>query len=440
MKNPPRLCLSLYACEPHRGSEPGVGWAWALGMAKRHETWVLTRANNREVIEAELDRLAIPDAERPHFIWVDLPRWVRWLKKRGIVPVGLYYLLWQFVARHAWDKTGIRVDIIHHVTFCSYFVPGVWWHRREKVVIGPMGGAAICPFPLLRAFRPSERLGEWVHGLVRSHLFCAPLFLVARRNADVIFFTESQLLRKFGGSKALESTMLDIAVPPELENAHFTGSGRKRQFLCAGLLVGRKGIDIAIQAYFLAFPKPEDAPKLLICGDGPYRRRLETLSRSFGGQGRVRFVGQLSQNDLWREMRSSLAFLFPSVRDTCGSVAVEALANGTPLVFFDHQGVHELTDQSCGIPVHPGSYASAVCDFADAMRRLADDHDFVERLGSSGRKRVLSEFTWKRKFDEADDYYKKIFSDTSSFRHRPPTTSAKSSPASTANCKCNGAP
>ena len=121
MRDDLTLLLSCYACEPNRGSEPGVGWAWALGMAKRHETWILTRANNRSAIEIELDRLGIPEPERPRFVYVDLPKWLRCLKKSRVVPVSLYYLLWQFAARRAWDRSGVRVDVIHHVTLSSSF-------------------------------------------------------------------------------------------------------------------------------------------------------------------------------------------------------------------------------------------------------------------------------------------------------------------------------
>jgi hypothetical protein len=50
-----RVLLSAYACEPNRGSEPEVGWQRALHMvAHADEVWVLTRANNQAVIEADL--------------------------------------------------------------------------------------------------------------------------------------------------------------------------------------------------------------------------------------------------------------------------------------------------------------------------------------------------------------------------------------------------
>ena len=408
MKDSLRLCLSLYACEPHRGSEPGVGWAWALGMAKRHETWVLTRANNREAIEAELDRLAITESERPHFIWIDLPPWVCRLKKKGIVPVGLYYLLWQFAVRRAWDRTGIRVDIIHHVTFCSYMIPGVWWRRREKVVIGPMGGAAICPSRLLRVFRPSERLGEWFHGFFRLYRWLAPLYLLGRRNADAIFFTEEAVHSRLGGSSAVEQVLLDVAVPQELEAPSLESIPRKRQFLWAGLLIGRKGCEIAIRAYARAFGNDSNAPVLKICGDGPYRHRLQLLAKTLAVKNSIQFVGRLPQDALWREMRSSLALVFTSVRDTCGTVAIEAMANGSPLIFFNHQGAKELADDFCGIPIEPRSFDKAVADFATAMRSLADTPGLADHLGAVGRKRVLKRFTWNQKFDAADAIYSKI--------------------------------
>ena len=77
-----KILLSAYACEPGRGSEQGVGWNWARQMAKEHEVWVVTRANNRMPIETALAWDPLPNA---HFVYYDLPRWARrW--KRG--PFG----------------------------------------------------------------------------------------------------------------------------------------------------------------------------------------------------------------------------------------------------------------------------------------------------------------------------------------------------------------
>ncbi len=50
-----KVLVSAYACEPGKGSEPGAGWNWVVAAARQHELCVLTRANNRESIEAALE-------------------------------------------------------------------------------------------------------------------------------------------------------------------------------------------------------------------------------------------------------------------------------------------------------------------------------------------------------------------------------------------------
>ena len=47
-----KILLSAYACEPNKGSEPEVGWQWALSLSKLgHEIYVITRMNNKKNIE-----------------------------------------------------------------------------------------------------------------------------------------------------------------------------------------------------------------------------------------------------------------------------------------------------------------------------------------------------------------------------------------------------
>ena len=404
-----RLCLSLYACEPHRGSEPGVGWAWALGMAKRHETWVLTRANNRDVIETELDRLGVPANERPHFVWVDLPLWVRWLKKRGIVPVGLYYLLWQFSARHVWNRTGIRVDIIHHITFNSFVVPGVWWHRREKVVLGPLGGMSICPPQYLRCFPFVSRVKEYFRGMVRSYGKFGFFFRKARSSADYVIYTTNEMLRLLGGGMR-SVVMLETAVPTEMKprlprtDAH----KRERRFVWAGTLAGHKAGEIAIRSFAMAFGASEKPHMLEIYGSGPDRGKWANLVRSLGATEYIRFRGTVPQTELRERISSSKALLFTSIRDTSGNVALEALALGTPVICFQHQGVAQIVDASCALLVEPSDWNKTINDFAVALRRFADDPDLADTFGVSGQKRVFEKFTWCHKFDIVDSLYQVI--------------------------------
>src|SRR4051812_41404394 len=89
-----KILLSAYACEPNKGSEPGVGWNWALALSERgYNVHVLTRSNNREAIE----RVRMRPDSRLTFYYYDLPQRLRFWKHW---PGGiyLYYLWWQIGA------------------------------------------------------------------------------------------------------------------------------------------------------------------------------------------------------------------------------------------------------------------------------------------------------------------------------------------------------
>ena len=408
-----KLLLSLYACRPNEGSEPGVGWAWALGMARRHETRVLTRAAYRDRIEAELERLGLPPGERPRFIYCEASSRLRRLHTRKRIPTQLYYLFWQFAARRAYDSQDWRADVIHHVTFNSFQIPGVWWNRREKVVLGPLGGMASCPHAFLRCFSFRGRVMEAMRTLCRKLWWMNPFYMRSRRHADCLVFTEGGVARRIGGPKALPDGLFELAVPETLLSAPDPGSGRHRQrrFIWAGRLEGRKACEIAIRAFAAAFRDVPDPPHFEIAGDGPYRARTEALVKDLGLGGPVVFAGSLPREELWRRFSNSTALVFSSVRDTSGNVVLEALACGTPVVCFNHQGVGEMTDDACAIRVEPTSFERSVCGFAEAMRRLDGDPALADRMGAAGRKRALERFTWERKFDAADQIYRKLLGD-----------------------------
>jgi hypothetical protein len=143
-----KVLMSAYACEPGRGSEPEVGWQWALQMARFHDVTVVTRANNREGIERALPR---DEALRPRFVYYDLPKGMIWLKRRGL-PVAIYYLLWQAGVRRHLGPRLREFDLIHHVTFNSLRQPGFWWFCGKPVLLGPLGGGQVCPWRLLGTF------------------------------------------------------------------------------------------------------------------------------------------------------------------------------------------------------------------------------------------------------------------------------------------------
>jgi glycosyltransferase involved in cell wall biosynthesis len=82
--------------------------------------------------------------------------------------------------------------------------------------------------------------------------------------------------------------------------------------------------------------------RLVICGTGPLRGELEDQARSLGVLERVTFTGLVSNAVVARYGAIADVFALPSLLEALPTVAVEALASGTPVVSADHPGGEEL--------------------------------------------------------------------------------------------------
>jgi glycosyltransferase involved in cell wall biosynthesis len=82
--------------------------------------------------------------------------------------------------------------------------------------------------------------------------------------------------------------------------------------------------------------------RLVICGTGPLRRDLEDRAEAAGIQHRVTFTGLLANEDVAKYAAVADVFVLPSLLEALPTVAVEALAAGTPVISADHPGGLEL--------------------------------------------------------------------------------------------------
>ena len=103
-------------------------------------------------------------------------------------------------------------------------------------------------------------------------------------------------------------------------------------FLVPAALVTHKGHSTLIDAF-------HDVPGILeLAGEGPQRARLEELARPLGD--RVRFLGHVS--DMAAAFARADVVVLPSLDEAAGSVLIEAMASGVPVVASAVGGIPEL--------------------------------------------------------------------------------------------------
>ena len=143
----------------------------------------------------------------------------------------------------------------------------------------------------------------------------------------------------------------------------------------AGRLTSQKALDVALVAV-AAVP----GIALVLLGDGPERPGLERLAAELGLDGRVRFLGGGSRDDVLRLFRAADASLLSSAWENFPHTVVEALAVGTPVVATSVGGVGEVVrDGENGLLVPPGD----ADELAAAIRRLFAEEGLRERLAAA---------------------------------------------------------
>jgi len=124
---------------------------------------------------------------------------------------------------------------------------------------------------------------------------------------------------------------------------------------------------------------------MLLLGDGPERAALERRSRELGLEGRVRFLGAGSRDDVLELFRAVDLALLTSAWENLPHTVLEALALGTPVVATAVGGVPEVVvDGENGLLVPAGDVEA----IAEAIARLVGDDELRARLGEAAVRSV----------------------------------------------------
>ena len=174
--------------------------------------------------------------------------------------------------------------------------------------------------------------------------------------------------------------------------------------LTAGSLIRIKGFGLAIKS-FKIFSEQFPNSKFTIIGSGPEWSKLDALIRSFNLQSRVHLIPEMPRPMLMSEMANCDVLLFPSMRDGGGTVVVEAMSLGKPVVCLDIGGPGMHIDESCGIKISPTSPQQTVEQISEALMSLHKDRLLRERLGNAGRERAEQHYHWDRLGDQLEKIY-----------------------------------
>jgi glycosyltransferase involved in cell wall biosynthesis len=408
-RNKIKILISAYTCEPGKGSEAGIGWNWIIEHIKYHQVYVITRENNEKVI---FDQSSREVANKVNWIFFDLPYWLRFWK-RGAKGARLYYYLWQIGAFFKIKKLNknIKFDLIHHVTFGTYWLPSFLCLLPIPFIWGPVGGGESAPRFLYKTLSRRGKIFEIKRDFVRFLVRYGPFLRLTAKKSLIILATSVQTLEKIQelGAKNIK-LMSNVALPDEdikkLINLPIRNNN-KFIFLSIGRLLHWKGLHLSIEAYSTII-KEIGPSEYWIIGDGPERQNLQKIAEKLGVSNFIRFYGKVERKKVFEIISESNVLLHPSLHDSGGWVCAEAMAAGKPVICLDIGGPALQVTKETGIKVRVEDTKQIIHDMARGMIALYKHPEIYKNMSIAGRKRIVSSFRWESRGQKIKEIIKEI--------------------------------
>ncbi|MBE9030198.1 glycosyltransferase [filamentous cyanobacterium LEGE 11480] len=407
-----KVLLSAYACEPNRGSEPGVGWNMAKTIASKQQVHVLTSATHRAGIEAELANHPDPNLE---FTYLDPFRWVYdWSREKRIqVDVHLHYYLWQIkayqVAKVLHQQQAF--DLAHHVTYVKYYSPSFLAWLPIPFIWGPVGGAEAAPAPFWQDFKLRDRLYETLRTIGRTVGELDPFVRMTVRRSAMLWATTQDTaarLRHLGGAPQrvfVESSLHLHADDLQRLAALPPVSQTSVRFISIGRLLHWKGFHLGIRAFAAAnLPNAE----FWIVGTGPEAENLQALAESLNVADRVKFFGYLPQAQAMEKLGQASVLVHPSLHDSGGWVCLEAMAAARPVLCLDLGGPGAQVNSSIGFKVPATTPTDSVQKMAQIMQQLAQNPRQIQTIGNAAQMHVQATYAWAQRAVFLDQLYAEV--------------------------------
>lgn len=390
-----KILLSAFAYSPILGSECGVGWHWARVLAQHHDVTVLTHAWFRPDVEQALARSPQP---RLKVVYFGVDPLVGTFK-RAHLDSQLYYVWWQWKvvafakALHARE----RFDVVHHLTWGSLRYPSWLGSLNARFIVGPLGGGERAPMRFFAGLPIKERLKEVLRDVVLFSFKVDPITQAALSKADRIFSRTQDTARFLPAHLGRKTTVAHEIGAPEVVDRPSRPPGKTTTFLFAGRLIPFKGLHLALDAIAEAVRLGADV-RLVAVGDGPLREFLLARASSYGLGERFDLRPRIPQADLMNLYLESDAFLFPSLHDSGGTVVLEALSRGLPVICLDLGGPACFVNPDCGLVVETqGKSQSALTKaLAQAVMAHASKSPEERRAMGDAAAAQARRLTWDR--------------------------------------------
>ena len=101
------------------------------------------------------------------------------------------------------------------------------------------------------------------------------------------------------------------------------------------------------------------------------------------------------------------AFVFPSLRETTGSVLLESMSVGLPVISLNQGGARQMIRRDEGYLIDFNSKEECIAEFSRVLKECIGNHEKLYQMGQRARTRALAEYSWASKCEYMNSVYEK---------------------------------
>ena len=402
------IILSAYSCLPGSGSEPGVGWNWLFEISKNNNVYCLFYSGDgqKEMVEKALN--LISHRSNINLIPLDIPNYYH------IFFYRIRYEIWQIIAYFEAKKIlkKVKIDLIHHVTIATWWNCGYLWKLKIPFFFGPISGGQKVPFKTFYFLPLKAKIYEIFRRIMIKVLFTLRRsYKKVIQNSKVVFTANEEtndLLKSLRGNRPL-ILFNEIGVDsiPKLNLPKIKNSDdSKLNILTVGQIIPRKNHALLIES----LNKLNDNIdwQLKIVGDGSLKKFITRKIKKYHLESKIEFIGQVEFKNIDFYYKWADIFIFTSVRDATGTVVLEAMKFGLPVIALDLHGARLVLKNGAGILIPVKNKEQMISDLKDWIVRLYENKGLRTKIGILARKRIEENFVWERRGEKMNQFYQEF--------------------------------
>lgn len=377
--------IQAYACSPYKGGEYAVSWGWITHLDRKIKDGDLIY-----VVSLTLTEKDIIDFGLKHVRLISISGMKKW---SFLNYNALYYRIWQNKAYWTVKKREIRIDVCHVYSLSDFRQPGDWWKFKNcKTILGPVGGGQICPVEL-KEYDDKSGILRTIINLTQTH---NPFF-----KSKI-----SKFYKVYSCNRETESCLNTGKILPDVPlNNKFANLKIEKKdndvvtIISVGRLINKKGLLLLLDV--LSILNTEVKWECLIYGDGDQKEIINKKIIQLNLQDKIKIMGNVQYNLISDVYKAADIFVLPSLRESGGSVLIEAMAHKLPIVALKMALADILSEHNVGLFVNTNQRKENILqEFADKIKRFVEDKELRNLCGKNAYEYVNSELNWDKMIDE----------------------------------------